>query len=366
MNVDILELARTHPRRVLAVPSLMFIASGVALLLLGGPWHVSAGGWDIYVGPVIMTIGMLVVAVLYARKAARWGLGTIDGSPEHGMVLVAKFTWYFILVMAIRQCMIWQYTNPWEKLPMVFLVLAHVTLVERVQPSEVGLKDWKRPVLLAALVLALLEIAGTNLGVVARAMATGAMVEVNLESQVYWLSFPYQFLAVGIAEELFFRGWMYTRVRVFLARRFKQQEGGDRRSIIITLLLTAAVFGLFHVPWYVGNWFNGDFSLDVAGCITRVASTGAMGIYLGYAYEKTGSIALPSLVHGLSNSIQPFLVTGPMILVYNPHVAFWNQWGHVIFGLAALPVFMLVTKVLAKRLHLHDRPLQWERARGDA
>jgi membrane protease YdiL (CAAX protease family) len=77
----------------------------------------------------------------------------------------------------------------------------------------------------------------------------------------------------GAAEELFFRGYMQTRLG---------EAWGATRAVVVT----AACFGLLH--------------LDLSG--VHMALAFAMGLYLGFIVERTGSV-LPAIVCHVVNNI---------------------------------------------------------------
>jgi|SRR5689334_1633368 len=80
-------------------------------------------------------------------------------------------------------------------------------------------------------------------------------------------------LIAGVAEELFFRGYMQTRL---------SQAWGATRGVLVT----AACFGALHV--------------DVSG--VHMALAFVMGLYLGFVVERTGSV-LPAIVCHVVNNI---------------------------------------------------------------
>jgi uncharacterized protein len=80
-------------------------------------------------------------------------------------------------------------------------------------------------------------------------------------------------LIAGVAEEIFFRGFMLTRLR---------EHWGGRRAIVAT----AACFGILHV--------------DPNGIHMVLAFV--MGLYLGFVAERTGS-TLPAIVCHVVNNI---------------------------------------------------------------
>ena len=77
----------------------------------------------------------------------------------------------------------------------------------------------------------------------------------------------------GVAEELFFRGYMQTRLA---------EAWGATRAVLVT----AACFGVLHV--------------DLSGVHMVLAF--AMGLYLGFVVERTGSV-LPAVVCHVINNI---------------------------------------------------------------
>ena len=77
----------------------------------------------------------------------------------------------------------------------------------------------------------------------------------------------------GTAEELFFRGYMQTRLT---------EAWGPARAIVVS----AACFGVLH--------------LDISG--VHMALAFAMGLYLGFVVERTGSV-LPAIVCHVVNNV---------------------------------------------------------------
>src|SRR5204863_4804063 len=77
----------------------------------------------------------------------------------------------------------------------------------------------------------------------------------------------------GATEELFFRGYMQTRLA---------EAWGPVRAVVVS----AACFGVLHV--------------DVSGVHAVLAF--AMGLYLGYLVERTGSV-LPAVVSHIVNNV---------------------------------------------------------------
>lgn len=93
----------------------------------------------------------------------------------------------------------------------------------------------------------------------------------------------YSFIQIGLAEEIFFRGFLLKRMLVILEFR-------------VANLIQAVIFGLVH-----GLIFYGVAGLEGAVIITLIITVD--GWFMGYLNEKlaSGSIVPSWIVHGLSN-----------------------------------------------------------------
>lgn len=92
-------------------------------------------------------------------------------------------------------------------------------------------------------------------------------------------------VAAPIAEELIFRGWLYSKLRDKL-----NQQLSDVASMIMTALLVSGLFGCLHGQWNVGvNVF-------------------AMSLVLCGLREVTGTIYAGILMHMLKNGVAFYLL----------------------------------------------------------
>jgi len=91
---------------------------------------------------------------------------------------------------------------------------------------------------------------------------------------------PVSLLVVGPAEEILFRGAVQGRLR---------QSWGVWPAIIVATVL----FGLIHIPAITGG-FGAQLSYALL--------VGVLGLLLGYLYEYTQNILVPSLIHGAYNA----------------------------------------------------------------
>jgi len=90
-----------------------------------------------------------------------------------------------------------------------------------------------------------------------------------------------QFIAVGLSEEFFFRGYLQTHLNRVFEPRFEAL--GARYGW--GLILAAVLFGLCHI---------------VGGDLTRLRVI-FFGLFAGWLRERTDTIAVPSAYHGCAN-----------------------------------------------------------------
>ena len=92
---------------------------------------------------------------------------------------------------------------------------------------------------------------------------------------------PVMILFVGPLEELMFRGLLQGSYRQYFSKT----------SAVLT---AGIVFGAFHFTAIDGS---------ALGTLVYILITVALGIILGFIYERTENIFVPMLVHGLYNSL---------------------------------------------------------------
>jgi membrane protease YdiL (CAAX protease family) len=111
---------------------------------------------------------------------------------------------------------------------------------------------------------------GTNTAVTAGAGDPGyllAMVVVSL-------------CVVGPVEELLFRGVVQGRLR-------------ESWGVWPAILAATVLFGLSHV----------SVSGGAAGIAAYILTATVLGVLLGYLYERTGTIVVPAVIHGVNNAV---------------------------------------------------------------
>ncbi|WP_435182041.1 CPBP family intramembrane glutamic endopeptidase [Halorussus sp. AFM4] len=100
------------------------------------------------------------------------------------------------------------------------------------------------------------------------------------DPRVFLLLVPLSFLFIGPGEELLYRGVVQGRLR-------------EAFGPWVAIAASSFVFAVVHV-----------FSLQGAGKLAYLAVLLVLSPVLGAAYERTGNLVVPSLIHGAFNAVQ--------------------------------------------------------------
>lgn len=91
-------------------------------------------------------------------------------------------------------------------------------------------------------------------------------------------------ILIGIFEEVLFRGWVQNK--------FIEKFGNTRKEVILSIFLSAIIFGVFHST----NLMAGQGTLMT---IMQVIQTIGVGVYLGSVYYRSKNIWNVILLHGM-------------------------------------------------------------------
>ncbi|MBR2521966.1 MAG: CPBP family intramembrane metalloprotease [Coriobacteriales bacterium] len=99
-------------------------------------------------------------------------------------------------------------------------------------------------------------------------------------------------MILALGEEVGWRGFLYPQLKARLGRR----KG---------LLLGGVIWGAWHWPliWLIGYEYGADYvGFPIIGMLLFCIITTGWGILHDWLYERSGSIWLPSLLHGAVNA----------------------------------------------------------------
>ncbi|MHA1147824.1 MAG: CPBP family intramembrane glutamic endopeptidase [Promethearchaeota archaeon] len=332
----------------LIVPYLAFIGSALIVLLLDFGWIIPLSEKDgilydyfpqgIYVMPIVWLVIMcfpIAYIIFYEDKLFKLP----EEPPERELsTFIIAFTGLFCLIMFFRTMIIWRYNGPYEKMSIIFFLLFQILLVEQISLTHYGLvarapwEDWKQDLkyigylMLIAIALLLPTI------IIAVIIFYPQLIigfPLLIPPNVFILiSFPFQTIAVGISEELMFRGYMYENIK-------EHDPNYEKKThMYFWILLNSFIFGCFHIPWYIEpGWVIPPE--NYYPMISRIISTGAFGFFMCLIYEHTGSLRITILIHGLWNTLGAFL--GSMFLYFDFEIInSINNHQFMLFGLLAI------------------------------
>jgi membrane protease YdiL (CAAX protease family) len=107
-------------------------------------------------------------------------------------------------------------------------------------------------------------------------------------------AFLFYIFFLGLGEELLFRGYIQSRLNAAFGKPFQFYGVNWGWGIIIASVL----FGFMHVL-NIGSLVNGDWELSLWWGFWTFFG----GLVFGFVREKTGSIAVPTLLHGIPQAI---------------------------------------------------------------
>ncbi|MCD6096118.1 MAG: CPBP family intramembrane metalloprotease [Thermoprotei archaeon] len=119
---------------------------------------------------------------------------------------------------------------------------------------------------------------------------------VELVNDLVWY-----FIFVGFAEELFFRGYIQSRLNEVFIKKYGKFLGVKYEWSQGTLVTAIFFFGLPHLLTGI-NPFMGKYRID-SFTVFMTGSAIFMGLVLGVVREKTGFILVPTVLHGFMDFI---------------------------------------------------------------
>jgi membrane protease YdiL (CAAX protease family) len=210
-----------------------------------------------------------------------------------------------------------------EKIPVTFLVLLTVMLVESYAPSSFGFGSQK---LLRHLALGLFLYLTfgfvTTLGLTGLAMGANPFKDYDLPYFLLYL--PTQIFAVALAEESLFRGYFQTKMSSVM---------GPTKAVFFQ----AVLFGLWHTAGWIAP-------LRLGGMAFHFASSFLFAIVLGAYFRYTRNLAAPVLLHGLTNGVAAGATVGLLSAVGSARMPYM-----IAGGVMAIAVTVLLA-VFARRV----------------
>ena len=246
--------------------------------------------------PIIFSIILLIPLYIWYRKYATQEK-IVEEIPEREKKTVVF--WIFILftlALLIRVPSALTFNMPYEKTPLIYIVVLTIAVIEKTRISAFGFKtlNFGKALLYG---LGFYTVWG---GVALLSFYTMVYAFTNqppassFDTLVFLSAMPFQTLCVGISEEGFFRGYTQTHLeRIFSPK--------------IAVLFQAFLFGVWHFVWNLSPF-------DPFGMAQYIASTFFIGLLFGYFYSKARNLTPLVLAHGLWNSVLQGVITNETAL----------------------------------------------------
>jgi len=218
--------------------------------------------------------------------------------------------------------------NPYEKTPLIYLIVLTVLLVKK---ESLGLYCFKvgrfgRALLVGLAYYLVYDLSGF---LVLNAMSfayAGQLFFVSYDIVPFLLVFPFMTFCVGISEEGLFRGFMQTRL--YMVYDWKK-----------AVYIQAVLFGLWHFVWHISP-------LDLGGMAMHCFSTFLIGLVFGYFYHISRSLTPLILTHGLIDSVQYGLIANPNLATgESPYLLM-----QLVSSAVSIAVLAVSTKFLANKI----------------
>ncbi len=312
--------------------ALTYLIVAAGILLSNFAWNAST----LYVTeiPVLLSLVLLLPLYLWQRQYRKTVNLKDAASAENAGAVYSLTAVLLLLALFVRIPSVLWFGKPFEKTPLIYLLVMTVLLLERADLSGFGFRTERigRSFLCGLGLLATLGgvIWGSSYGIIY--VFTGILPIESFDVVTFVLNMPFMTLCVGISEEALFRGYMQTRL---------SQRSSRNRAILVQ----AALFGVWHFVWDLSPF-------RPIGMLLYVGSTFLFGLAFGYFYSKVKNLVPLVLAHGLWNSIVSSIIDSQQAVD-----AFAGAPAFAQMALAVCPhVLGLTVTVILTRLLVKENP----------
>jgi hypothetical protein len=301
------------------------------------------GNSPIYI-PILLSLLCLIPIHLWQKGYRQKNkLSTDINAKDKSRMLFWIFT-LFTLALSVRIPSVLLFAEPYEKTPLISLLVTTIILIEKTEPSAFGFRTQgvgKSLVHGLAFFTVLGGVTFLTYDLLVYAF-TNQTVFQSYDFLPFLFAMPFMTFCVGIGEEGLFRGYMQTHLEKFYSS--KQ-----------AILAQAILFGGWHFVWNLSP-FNAWAMAEY------VAQTFVSGLLFGYFYSKTRNLVPLIFAHGLWNSVQMGIITNATTITALQNAPLLGQiltW-ILPFAVSAAATLFLV-KYYAKKYHMKDPA---EKSRG--
>jgi membrane protease YdiL (CAAX protease family) len=276
--------------------------------------------------PILLSIILLVPLYVWHRRCTGKEKLSKEADGREKTAIVFRILILFVLAMAVRIPSVLLYGMPYEKTPLIFLIILTIVLIEKTDVSAFGFKAKNIGTSLLKGATLYLVFGGSTLFTeyLLIHVFTGQSIMESFDIMAFLSAMPFQTLCVGVSEEGFFRGYMQTHL---------EKHYTFRKAILIQ----AVAFGIWHFVWNISP-FN---PLDMA---VYIITTCFWGMLAGYFYGKSRNLVPLFLTHGLWNSVIAGILTNEAALDALGRTTFLNHISVAFFPylISGMLTFVLI------------------------
>jgi membrane protease YdiL (CAAX protease family) len=305
----------------------------VALTILSAGYLFPAESENTTYFPVFLSVILLIPIFAYHKSySKKANLSKQVNGRDKVTVLLWVFA-LFMLALSVRVPSALLFNLPYEKTPLIYLVILTMLIVEKTDVSAYGFKtkNMGKSLLFGLLFFVLLDGFAMLFSYVLVYVFTNQIPVNSYDVAPLFSTLPFMTLCVGISEEGLFRGYMQTHFEEFYS---------VRRAIIIQAIL----FGVWHFVWNLSPF-------DIFGMLQYVGITFLIGLLFGYFYSKTRNLAPLVFAHGLFDSVPQGIVENKTAFNALQTISLANQIQTFLlpYGVAMISTFLFV-KYLARKM----------------
>jgi len=280
---------------------IVLVYYAVAAIIVLGAYISPAQGELATNTPILLSILLLIPICLWQRNYRKeTKLPRVIGGKDKETVLFWIFV-LFALALSVRIPSALLFGEPYEKMPLIYLLILTILVIEKTDIAAFGFKTGNLGKSLGSGMAFWAILGGLTLSI-QYIMIWGFTGQVPLQSYgvtLPLLAMPFMTLCVGISEEGLFRGYMQSHLgKLYTSRQ--------------AILVQAILFGGWHFVWNL-------YPFDPWNMAQYVATTFLIGLVFGYFYSKTNNLVPLVLAHGLWNSVPLGIVENGTVMSH-----FWT------------------------------------------
>lgn len=273
-----------------AVPKILLIYLAVAVIICSNGYFFRTENEPVTSIPIFLSVLLIVPMYVWCKTSCEKTEFSKEINGRDNSIVLSWIFALFILALFVRIPSVLLFGIPYEKTPLIYLIILTILVIEKTDVSAFGFKSkniWKS-LLFGFLFFIILDgLASLTLYFLIYVFTSQIPVQ-SYNVLPFLVTMPFMTLCVGVSEEGLFRGYIQTHLEKFYTS--KQ-----------AILIQAVLFGLWHFVWDL-------YPFNPVDMIFYVGSTFLVGLLFGYFYSKTRNLAPLMFAHGLLNSVPTGIV----------------------------------------------------------